>query len=78
MDVEHSDAVQIKEEVKDEPMSPSNADGIKNETKPVVPEPIQPNALDKKKKCCKYTFFACVKYNISLIELFFSYPFFFH
>lgn len=45
--------LQIKSEIKEEPMSPS-ADQ-KPDIKPVVPEPIQPNALDKKKKCCKYT-----------------------
>lgn len=41
-----------KGEIKDEPMSPSNEN--KPDVKPVVLEPIQPNALDKKKKCRKY------------------------
>lgn len=59
----------IKEEVKikDEPMSPSQSGDqkiIKTEVKPVVPEPIQPNALDKKKKCCKfqilYLYYICL------------------
>lgn len=45
---------QIKEEVKDEPMSPSNE--TRSETKAVVPEPIESNETDKKKKCCKYFF----------------------
>lgn len=42
----------VKGEIKDEPMSPSNES--KPDVKPVVLEPIQPNALDKKKKCRKY------------------------
>lgn len=53
MDVDHSENIQPKEEIKDEPMSPSNSDGTKSDTKPVVPQPIQPNELDKKKKCCE-------------------------
>ena len=48
----NADSVQVKEEIKDEPMSPSNES--KTDIKPVVPEPISQNALDKKKKFRKY------------------------
>lgn len=61
MDTDHSASgsgifdpiMQIKKEIKEEPMSPTNES--KPDIKPVILEPIQINALDKKKKCCKYT-----------------------
>lgn len=50
------DGIKIKDEIKDEPRSPTSeaeAQLRRDAAKPMVPEPIQPNATDKKKKCCK-------------------------
>lgn len=57
VDASGTDGIKIKEEIKDEPMSPSSAAEAqlkRDATKPMVPEPIQPNATDKKKKCRKF------------------------
>lgn len=48
------DGVMVK--CKEEPFSPSSSDNkanVKSELKMHFPEPIAPNVLDKKKKCCK-------------------------
>lgn len=44
----------------------------KTETKPLVPEPLAPNAGDKKKKCRKYKFFAVQGiFDFNILLLFF-------
>lgn len=61
MDVDATgpDGIKIKEEIKDEPMSPASAADAqlkRDATKAMVPVPLEPNATDKKKKCCKCRF----------------------
>lgn len=56
MDVDNmnnDNAINPDANIKEEVMSPSASDS-KSDIKPVFPEPIQPNATDKKKMCCKY------------------------
>lgn len=55
--------VVIKEEIKEEPGTPRSSQGDLIDIKPVVPEPIQSNVQDKKRKCCKY-----FKYLIFIIQ----------
>lgn len=58
MDVDHSttnaDGSQAQDDIKQEPMSPNDSKG---DVKPMVPEPIQPNTLDKKKKCRTFSIY---------------------
>lgn len=54
MDVDHMQSSDSQS--KDDRMSPENKSGLVTDIKPIIPEPIQctSNAVDQKKKCCKY------------------------